>query len=263
MLQVVAAPLLFPQQVDQGLEHVIQTDDPVRQRGTADAPAVALEDALEPVQRQGIGVLGHQDPGQQRHTGQTFSEGVNRPGGGHHLLAAVFGVEHGLLLPVFDDPGLGRDDVQLFLDLAEEGPGSPGLLGFVQAEMDLEARQVLIEAVGLAPLARLFRFRPGGRFGFGQLLFDFLERDLQFGLVEQLALEGLFLAAGSELAQAGQAQLFFQQAEKLLLLGEEGFAFLEPCLTLLKEGLVFVAADRPEGVTLEWWGSGQCPAPFS
>ena len=53
-------------------------------------------------------------------------------------------------------------------------------------------------------------------------------------------MEGLFLAAGSELAQAGQAQLFFQQAEKLLLLGEEGFAFLEPCLTLLEEGLVFL-----------------------
>jgi len=46
-LQVVRVQLLFPQQVDQRLEYVIQTDDPVGHRGAADPTAMALEDAFE------------------------------------------------------------------------------------------------------------------------------------------------------------------------------------------------------------------------
>ena len=51
--------------------------------------------------------------------------------------------------------------------------------------------------------------------------------DFQLGFVEQLALERQFFAAGTKTTQPRQAQLFFQQAEQLLLFGDEGLSLFE------------------------------------
>ena len=99
---------------------------PVGHRRAADLTAMALENTFKAVQRQGVGVLGYQDPGQQLHAGQAFAQRVCRPWRGLDLLSAVFGIENGFFLPVLDHPGLRRNDVQLFLDLAEEGFIGPG-----------------------------------------------------------------------------------------------------------------------------------------
>ena len=62
-LEVIAAVLHFPHQVDQWFEHVIQPDDPVGHAGTADLMPQAFEHLLQPVQRQAIGVLGGDEVG--------------------------------------------------------------------------------------------------------------------------------------------------------------------------------------------------------
>ena len=49
---------------------------------------------------------------------------MNRTGGTGQLLRAILLLEYGFLLPVFDHPRLGRDDVQLLLDLAEASVSS-------------------------------------------------------------------------------------------------------------------------------------------
>ena len=218
---------------------------------------MALENAFKPVQRQGVGILGHQNPGQQLHAGEAFAQRVCRPWRGLDLLAAVFGIENGFFLPVFDHPGLSRNDVQLFLDLAEEGFTGSGLFLCVQLKMNLDARQVLVEAVRLGmPLTRLFRF-----FRLGQFLFHRFEGDFQLGFVEQLALERQFLAACAELAQPRQAQLFFQQQdvfaqfgveglslfEQRLLFGEFGFLMGKPHLLIGKKMIFFFENPKQIG----------------
>ncbi len=85
-------------------------------------------------------------------------------------LGAPLGIlEHRLLLPIFDAPGLGRDDIQFFLDLGVEGLAGTGPLFLAQGEIHLDARQALGVAIGLTWLA-------GGPFlFFGQLYLDLFE----------------------------------------------------------------------------------------
>ena len=173
---------------------------------------------------------------------------MNRAGGTGHLLRTVFLLEYRFLLPVFDHPGLRRDDVQLFLDLAEEGFTGSGLFLCVQLKMNLDARQVLVEAVRLGmPLTRLFRFC------LGQFLFHLLKRDFQLGFVEQLTLEGQFLAACAELAQTRQAQFFFHQAQQFLQLRIG-------CLLVCNERIAFCdgAIFFGEDVVEIRWGDRCC-----
>lgn len=56
-LQVSATVLHFPDQLDQGFEYVIETDDPVRHAGAAEILAQTSEHLLLTVQRQTIGVF--------------------------------------------------------------------------------------------------------------------------------------------------------------------------------------------------------------
>jgi hypothetical protein len=53
------------------------------------------------------------------------------------------------------------------------------------------------------------------------LRLDLAERDFQLGLVEQIALKGQLLAAGTKAPLPRQAQLLFHQPEQLLLLGDD------------------------------------------
>ena len=61
------------------------------------------------------------------------------------VLFAVF-VENGLFLPVFQYPGLGGNNIQLFLDLGKEGFGGAFLLLVRQGQVHLDPRQVIREA---------------------------------------------------------------------------------------------------------------------
>ena len=223
---------MFPQQGDQGFEDVVQPDDPVRHRGAADAAAVALEDLLQAVQRQAVCVLGDQDIGQQLDTGHALAQRMRRAGSGLDHRFAVCLLEDGLLLPVFDDLRLGRHDVELFLDLGEEGLARAGLFCVAQRQMDLDARQPVGEAFALFArwlARRLVR----------QLRLDLAERDFQLGLVEKIALKGQLLAARAKAPLPRQAQLLFHQPEQLLLLGDQPVTLGNEVIFLLDQVVFF------------------------
>lgn len=56
-LQLAPADLMGPDQIEQQFEHPFQPDVPVGHRGAADRGVVALENHLQPIQRQSVGVL--------------------------------------------------------------------------------------------------------------------------------------------------------------------------------------------------------------
>jgi hypothetical protein len=128
------------------------------------------------------------------------------------LTASLF--EDGLLLPVLEHAGLGRYNVQLFLDLGEKGLAGTRFLFVAQRQINPYTRQSVRETI--TPFAsRLAR-----RF-VRELRLDLAERHLQFGLVEEVALVRLLFAAATEAPLARQAQLLCEQCEQLLLFNND------------------------------------------
>ena len=125
------------------------------------------------------------------------------PLGQYQLLTAVFLIENGFLLPVFQDLCLGRDDVEFFLDLGEEGLLRAGFFFLRQAQLNAYSGEIVRIAITGAFLSGRQRF-------FRQLCLDLFERDVQFGLIEQFALKREFFATATKAADPGQTQGFFE-----------------------------------------------------
>jgi hypothetical protein len=75
------------ERVDQGAEERGRAPDPVGERGAGKVDALASIDARLAVERQMVGVFGHQHMGEQPRTGSTALDGHGRQRRLHYALA--------------------------------------------------------------------------------------------------------------------------------------------------------------------------------
>ena len=87
------------------------------------------------MQWQAIGIFTQDDLGNQRQAGRAFAQRMNGTFGGQDVFVAVV-VEHGLFLPVLQHIELGRNVLQLFLDLGEVGFYCALFFVFAQKQLD-------------------------------------------------------------------------------------------------------------------------------
>jgi len=107
---------------------------------------------------------------------------MNRAGSGQDALFTVL-FEYRLFLPVFQHFQLSGDELQLFLDLGEEGLAGPGLLFVAESELNTLAQQL----VGKAALTTLTG-GAGSVFLFDiirELITQGVDLGFQLGFVEQ------------------------------------------------------------------------------
>ena len=87
-----------------------------------------------------------------------------------------------------------------------------------------------------------------------KILVQLAQRGFQFGLVKQVDLERQLLAAGRELADRGQAELFFEELDTRIASANCAVTFLDGMITrldlLLVRGdtVIFLGENRQEGV---------------
>ena len=120
-------------------------------------------------------------------------------------------------LPVFEHPCLGRDNIQFFLDLGEEGLGGAGFF-FIA----LTSGRRVLGAACRRSLQRFLRGCFSGGVLIRQLRFKITESHFQFGLVKEIDLEWQFFAAGAKAFVAWPgAVCFFEEFQQLLLFSDD------------------------------------------
>ena len=157
---------------------------------------------------------------------------MNRAVGSDDALFTVL-LEHRLFLPVLQHFQLSGDELQLFLDLGEEGLGGTGFLFVTESQFNTFTQQLVREA----PLTTL---AGGARCIFlcyviRQLIPQGIDLDFQFGFVKEVKLARGFLTARCELLDLLMAQQFFEDLDAgipvldgliaLLQLMQKGFLF--------------------------------------
>ena len=174
------------QRLDQRLQLDAAGTDPLRQRGARQAHPGAFEDRLLPVQRQMVGIFGHQHLGQQPGGGQPLVDDVRRHRRLHQDLALR---AHPLAADVALDGEDAGHVVQLLGHVLADAlhraaAAAGGAVGFVA---DLAARQVRRQRLAL----RLF-LRSRRRLRGGPLARQLVAQRLQIG-VDRLLQEAFLL----------------------------------------------------------------------
>ena len=182
------------QEAPQRLQPPAGPADPVAERGAVELDPLPGEDLRLAIERQKIGVLGHQHVRQQGLGRHPAGDRPLRSGCLHHRLlagpAAIAGSADHL------HPQLGRDDVEhLARVLADhvQGPAAAGAALVLDVDQDLDPRQVRRQGAqvaspnpgrprGAAPRSHLLLRRLGGCRG----LLEVLEAELQLVGVELL-----------------------------------------------------------------------------
>lgn len=165
------------------------------------------QNALLTIERQGIGVLGHRDVGEQPWRGEALRDGLRRQGSGLHPLATcrtgVFGTD------VAQDVDARGNDVELLACLLPDAlhrstAAGALLLGLGKIVQDLDAREPLGQRPATALAARV-----GG--DLNGWLHDRGRSRRGLGLIEQPQLVcGELLAARSEALGEQQLDLLLQ-----------------------------------------------------
>ena len=225
----------------QGGELLIELDHPAGHRLAADVDALAGEDLLLAIQRQGIDELARHHVGDQGAVADGLGQDLRGAWGDHHpLLGAGNVLVDGDVLGALevDDVGLAGDHRQLLgLVIADEGPlRAHGLLvGLGQVDDALDPRQVLRQGPTHGLGLGLFGSRRLGlwRRRLLQLLFELGDQRLELGLIEELEL------IGGDAVGTGAETLAFEQRDVVEQLLDVLLTVLEGLLVLRSLTLQF------------------------